>query len=167
MGREKIMIEEEKNKLRSIMLGLDIDQEHMKDFEKLTFHRKIDVLVAIYVMGFSYNSITIKEMKWNDTRLYWSVYRAVRPGLYTDIPLYSTLLTSAWDLVRKFDFCYLFRSTDFKGGQWECKLIDKHDNLNGEVYYAWEETEMLAICYAGLKVVEYPLKDFLKEEGKI
>jgi len=143
----------------------------IENFEKLTFHRKIDVLVAMHVMGWKEIRIEEKEWEMGGGQKYWACY-GISPGieLTNDIPLYSVLLTSAWDIVRKFDYINLFRSTDFKGGQWECKLFDKRGVIKmGEPnYYGWAETEMLAICYAGLKAVkmgEY-LKLFLQEESK-
>jgi hypothetical protein len=137
----------------------------IENFEKLTFHRKIDILVAMHVM--EWKDIAIQEVGWGPGTTKWMCVGTDRFNGQGYIPLYSALLTSAWDIVRKSSYCYLFRSTDFKGGQWECKLADRHskDGLsNTDVYYAWADTEMLAICYAGLKVVGYPLKDFLKGE---
>jgi hypothetical protein len=144
---------------------LTSEDNMIANFEKLPFERKVDVLVDLHVIGNKELIIEVLESILYENGVY---YRCIRDGSFELIPCYSTLLTSAWDLVRKFDYCYLFRSKDFKGGQWECKLADKHskkDNYSENVLYAWAETEMLAICYAGLKAVGYPLKDFLKEEG--
>lgn len=85
-------------------------------------------------------------------------------GVQGYIPLYSTLLTSAWDIVRKFDYLYLYRDIRIVNGKWECKLrVEDYDSS----YYALADTEMLAICYAGLKAVGFDIETFLREEGKI
>ena len=128
-------------------------------FEKLSYERKIDVLVATHVFN---EKITIVKMDE-----YYSCTWLDKTGPAILVPCYSTLLTSAWDVVRNFDYCYLFRSKDFKGGQWECKLVQEetvHIMGKYQQVYAWAETIQLAICYAGLKAVGYPLMDFLKGE---
>lgn len=133
----------------------------IENFKNLPFERKVDVLVAEHI--FKYTDVRIQEIIDDGGKIrYWSVMR--KDGAWdTNIPAYSMLLTSAWDIVRKFDYLYLFRGgKNWQGGKWECKLLRK--DISG--LYGWAETEQLAICYAGLKAVEYPLKDFLKEEGK-
>lgn len=135
----------------------------IENFDKLSFNRKVDVLVAVHV--FNIKNITIDFAD----EIYWKV--CVKSLMREDhISCYSTLLTSTWDIVRKFDYLYLFRSKDFKNGQWECKLLEQQSvtgNFQKDVYYAWAETEQLAICYAGLKAVGFDVKSFLKEEGKV
>jgi hypothetical protein len=138
----------------------------IEHFEKLEYNRKVDVLVAIYVMG--WKDIVIHQIEWGPGVWKCAVMGVDRFNGRGYIPLYSTLLASAWDVVRKFDYIYLFRSKDYKDGQWECKLRDDRGvvTLDMPKYYAWAETEMLAICYAGLKAVGFDIKTFLREEGK-
>lgn len=134
----------------------------IENFEKLSFERKIDVLVAMHV--FNMKDIIIVKHKWEymgEEGVSWLCY-----SKYTGnhVPCYSTLLTLAWDIVRKFDgYVYLFKSKEYNDGKWECKLRSE-DRV---MYYWWAETEMLAICYAGLKAVGYDIKTFLQEEEKI
>lgn len=143
----------------------------IENFEKLPFERKVDILVARYV--FEWKDIKI-EWREGDERYpgYWACYRVEGIGIYTNIPLYSVLLTSAWDIIRKFEYMYLYRANFINDGRWECKLRDDRgvliigDEGTGGKYYGWAETEMLAICYAGLKAVGFDVKKFLKEEGK-
>ena len=131
----------------------------IKNFDKLPFERKIDVFVAEHV--FKYEGIKIEEYTDKDLKhLYWGVSR-VDGHWDTNILCYSTLLTSAWDIVRKFKFVYLYKS-EFINGRWECILKD--EGFKDSAIMA--ETEMLAICYAGLKVVGFNIEGFLKEEGK-
>jgi hypothetical protein len=137
------------------------------NFDKLEYNRKVDILVAKHVMG--WKDIVISQEEWHTAFKYlcMGVDRFETVG---HIPLYSTLLTSAWDVVRKFDYMYLFKSHDFKKGQWECKLRDDRGPINTNLlgkHYGWAETEMLAICYAGLKAVDFDLQLFLKEEEKV
>lgn len=141
----------------------------IENFDKLTYERKVDVLVAMYV--FRIKDIIIEHIDWSyGDGNYYKVY--TKSLMVEDyISCYSTLLTNAWDVVRKFDYLYLFRSAGFKRGQWECKLYDRKGVLKiGETneynYYGWAETEQLAICYAGLKAVGFDVQAFLKEEGK-
>jgi len=147
----------------------------IQNFDKLTFYRKIDVLVAMHVM--EWKNIVV-ELGQPDIGYgtYW-LCKGNPPGpivvVWDVIPCYSTLLTSSWDIVRKFEYCYLWRDkeSNINNGMWECKLFDPKGELlsygEGRKYYGLAETEMLAICYAGLKAVEYLIDDFLKEEGKI
>lgn len=144
-----------------------IEKAMIENFDKLEYHRKVDVLVAIHVMGW-YN-IVVNRAQWNETKYLYVCTGIDMFEAQGYVPCYSTLLTSAWDIVRKFDYCYIFHSKEFKGGQWECKLRD--DSIARHIgekdgYYAWAETEQLAICYAGLKAVGFDLKGFLQEEGK-
>jgi Phage ABA sandwich domain len=122
----------------------------IKNFDKLSFERKVDVLVGIHVMG------------WTDLKIYNEIYIANKGGV--SLPCYSTLLTSAWNIVRKFNHVEIIKNKHNNGTLWQCKV--------GEVgviqEYSVSETEQLAICYAGLKAVEMGeyLKLFLKEEKK-
>jgi hypothetical protein len=140
------------------------EEQLLKNFDKLGHNRKVDVLIALCI--FHWDDITI--FVHGDYSICTGIQNKKLP--YEVIPCYSTLLTSAWDIIRKFDYCYLYRSKDFKGGQWECKLRDDRGPLiigeegEGGKYYAWADTEMLAICYAGLKAVGFDVKGFLKEE---
>lgn len=128
----------------------------IENFEKLNFNQKVDVLVEMHVMG--WKDIVIEQVAWARSNEMWAGIGV--SGLY--VPLYSTLLTSAWGIVNKFDYMHLFRSKDFKKGQWECKLVE-----DPYCYaYAWAETVQLAICYAGLKTVGFDVKAFLQEEEK-
>jgi Phage ABA sandwich domain len=134
----------------------------IKNFDKLNYHRKVDVLIATHVMR--YENIYVQ---WMGT--YWLCTWLGNIGPAEIIPCYSTLFTSAWEVVKKFDYIYLFRSHDFKGGQWECKLRDERGPINTNMlskHYGWAETEMLAVCYAGLKAVDFDLESFLKEEKR-
>lgn len=140
----------------------------IENFDKLTFERKVDILVAIHV--FRMKNIIIEHVDWSyGDGNYFKVY--IKDLMIENhIPSYSTLLTSTWNIVRKFDYINLFRSKDFNGGQWKCKLRQDIIGMTlGEKdsYYAWAETEQLAICYVGLKAVGFDVKGFLKEEGKV
>lgn len=138
----------------------------IENYDKLDYNRKVDMLVVIHVMG--WKGIAIQEIgSGSDGQKYMCVGTDKFNG-QGYIPLYSTLLTSAWDIVRKFDYMYLFRSKYFK--EWECKLVGYNSDLGIDhdgKHYAWAETEQLAICYAGLKAVGFDVKSFLKEEGKV
>lgn len=135
----------------------------IENYDELDYNRKVDMLVAVHV--FKYKDIYVQWMG-----NYWLCTWLGNTGPANIIPCYSTLLTSAWEIVRKFDYCYLFRSKNFKGGQWECKL---YQDITGQVlgekdpYFVWAETEQLAICYAGLKAVGFDMQGFLKEEGRL
>ena len=144
----------------------------IENFEKLSHERKIDVLVAICIIRIK-NIITNKIDLGENEGTYQCIYKVENNmDKYEYVPLYSTLLTSAWDVIKKFDYIYLFKSKDFKKGQWECKLQDDKGVLvvgNKSIsakYYAWAETEQLAICYAGLKAVGFDVKTFLQEEER-
>jgi hypothetical protein len=139
----------------------------IENYDKLEYTRKVDVLVAMHVM--KWKDIIIQEVGQGSGITKYACRYRDRSEPQGHIPLYSTLLTSAWDVVRKFDYMYLFRSHDFKKGQWECKLRDDRGSVNTSAlgkHYGWAETEMLAICYAGLKAVDFDLQLFLKEEKK-
>jgi len=136
----------------------------IQNFEKLDFNRKIDVLVAVYVFG------------WDDITIYADGDYFICTGVqvqkgsraYEVILNYSILLTSAWEIVQKFDYLYLFRGgKKWMGGKWECKLVWGDTDKIDDKLYGWAETEMLAICYAGLKAVGFNVEGFLKEEGKV
>ena len=91
----------------------------IENFYKLEFNRKVDVLVAYHVMG--WRNIIIELVEWNhlgESGKYWLCY--IPSG--THVPCYSTLLTSAWDIVRKFDYLYLYHSDFINDGKWECKF---------------------------------------------
>jgi len=131
----------------------------IENFDNLSFERKVDVLVAIYI--FDYKDVKSIKEEW--LGIWNPYYKEPKDYGYLLIPCYSRLLTSSWDIVRKFEYIYLFSGgKEWREGKWECKLVWDDDTSK----YAWAETEMLAICYAGLKAVGYSLKDFLKEEGK-
>ncbi len=141
------------------------------NFQKLNFHRKVDVLVAIHVM--KWDKIDIIENKDNfiifekDKTHYWCTGIPKEETKPTGVPCYSTLLTCAWDIVREFDYVYLFRGGGkLRKGLWKCKLIHEEDYDYGDDYVS-AETELLAICYAGLKAVGFDVEKFLKEEEKV
>lgn len=137
----------------------------MDNFDKLSFERKVDVLVTQHVFGWDdiiVNHVGVRQ------EVYRVIYRVVKDtNKYEYVPCYSTLLTSAWYIVRRFGECYLFRNSSLKKGQWECKLHYKEFNPGVGTYYAWAETEMLAICYGGLKAVGFDVREFLKGEGRV
>ena len=144
----------------------------IENFEKLEFNRKVDILVAIYVMGRLgklVERVNINE-KWYDEITWLEIaeseedpYPGTRVG---QMPKrYSTYIEAAWDIVRKFDYLYLFKGGEkWNGGKWECKLVLDDEDTR---LYGWAETEQLAICYAGLKAVGFDVQTFLQEEGKI
>jgi len=135
------------------------------NFDKLEYNRKVDVLIAIYVFNRKVTIVSIGAGEHPHMLCTW----LPEEGPAELVLCYSTLLTSAWDIVKKFDYMYMFKSHDFKGGQWECKLRDDRGPINTNLlgkHYGWAETEMLAICYAGLKAVDFDLQLFLKEEKK-
>lgn len=142
----------------------------IENFNELTFERKIDVLVVIHV----FKKEVVIYPRPHINPIYYTVYTPskVVDGIHRFdemVAYYSTLLISSWEIVRKFEYIYLFHNKNFKKGQWECKLVyDETIDILGTVQrtYAWAETEQLAICYAGLKAVGFDLKEFLKKEGK-
>lgn len=148
----------------------------IENFEKLEFTRKVDVLVAVHLMEWKdvvISDIESSSVVWGPADPKWLCKGVDRFHGQGCIPLYSTVLTAAWEIVRKCDYVYLFRSNDFQDGRWECKLMDKQSVVNDDgrtnKYCEWAlaETEMLAICYAGLNVVRFDVKKFLQEEKKI
>jgi Phage ABA sandwich domain len=139
----------------------------IKNFNELNYHRKVDVLIAMHVFN---RKVTIIDVDCGKSvKRQWLCTWLPEEGPAEPVLCYSTLLTSAWEIVKKFDYIYLFRSHDFKKGQWECKLRDERGPINTNMlskHYGWAETEMLAICYAGLKAVDFDLESFLKEEKR-
>lgn len=131
----------------------------VENFDRLEFNRKVDTLVAIHI----FKHKDVKVIKENWCGIQNPYYKELNTFGHLLVPCYSTLLTSAWDLVRKFTYMELIKNTYNNEVLWQCKL--------GEVGvvqdYNIAETEQLAICYAGLKVVGFDVKGFLKEEEKV
>lgn len=128
----------------------------IENFDKLEFNRKVDVLVAMHVFN---QKVTIIN-----TGSHWLCTWLPEVGTAQLVTCYSTLVTSAWDIVRKFDCFELKHYSKGEGlwnGKWRCII---NGCLMGSMIV---ETEQLAICYAGLKAVGFDVKSFLKEEGKI
>jgi Phage ABA sandwich domain len=151
----------------------------IENFDKLSFDRKVDVLVAEHVMG--WKDVTIELAHKESAIQVWKCKGKDQYRFDGYVPMYSLLLNSTWDIVRRFSFFYLYNSErcDFilmygprrtNKDKWECKL---RDDITGRVflekdsYFAWAETAELAICFAALKAVGYDIKGFLEKEKKI
>jgi Phage ABA sandwich domain len=121
----------------------------ISNFEKLSFYRKVDVLVSIHVMGWLVTDVDI----YNE----WFV--ANKAGVNT--LCYSTEIRASWFVARQFDYIYLYRSKN-TNGRWRCLLVEGSAKDQVEA-----ETAQLAICYAALKAVGFDLEGFLKKENRI
>lgn len=63
---------------------------------------------------------------------------------------YCHSIEAAWEIVEKFDYCYLFRCKGMFEWEWECKLT-REDKRK---LYGTADTAPMAICLAFLKKVE-------------